>query len=701
MGRGVLGPAPRSLSMAGTWLLLATLSSPAASQETIDISEQSQRLAIGSRAEFLEDPEGKLSLAAVRQSGDFQPCATDRRNLGYPNATIWLRFSLKSRASRPLARFVVLGGTPNLAELYGTGPDGSTTRQVSGRALHRDKRPIVDLELIFPLQLLPRTRQTYYLRLKTDDTLRVGPSIWSPRALIAAVGLRWYWLGAYYGIMLAMTLYNLFIFTLVRDRVYLFYVLFQASFALCQLSLDEIAFVYLWPDHPQWAAQSEVLFASLAFVGGIAFARDLLDTSRITPGLDRLLRGLLGLAGALTAAALFSGARWLRQVELVFLLLSAVALMVSAVAAWRRGSRNAPFFIVAWLIFLSGCLIYPLTLFGLLPHTPMTALSAKVGSAIEAILLSLALANRIRLMREQRAAAQAALLKSREEAAQTLERRVEARTSELADALERLKAAQTRLVHQARMASLGHLVAGVAHEVGNPLNFALGGAQDLDRRLGQLSKRLGAIGPDSIGEDTVEALRASLVSADKALGLVSEGCRRINGIVEQLRNYAQPAAAETQAVDLNKELDTTLALVASRLEHQGIDVEREVEGCPLALCGRGAIGQVLMNLILNSCRAMPDGGRIHVQIQEAADQVLIRFSDTGPGIAPEAREAIFDPFFTAWPSAEGTGLGLSICHEILQVHDGKIELANTGRSGAAFLITLPRATQSQPGDGQR
>ncbi len=255
---------------------------------------------------------------------------------------------------------------------------------------------------------------------------------------------------------------------------------------------------------------------------------------------------------------------------------------------------------------------------------------------------------------------------------ETLEARVEERTRELRDT-------QHQLIHSERIKSLGQLVAGIAHELNNPIGFVHANLKLLDEyvpRLLELQAR---------GEDTTRAQQA----IDKLLTRSREGTERVKKIVEDLRVFSRADRSELAEADLNREIDRTLALMEPRLRND-VRVRRDYGTLPQVRCHAGQLNQVFMNLVMNACDAAGRGGEIQVRTRPTAGGVRLEFEDDGPGIPAELRSRIFDPFFTTKPVGPGTGLGLSLSHGIVERHGGRIWAEESAAGGARFVIELPR-----------
>ncbi|GAB4340791.1 MAG: hypothetical protein Fur0042_01770 [Cyanophyceae cyanobacterium] len=324
----------------------------------------------------------------------------------------------------------------------------------------------------------------------------------------------------------------------------------------------------------------------------------------------------------------------------------------------------------------------------------------------------------LQLRREMKArmAAQAALT----ELAAGLEEQVQERTRALSESLAQLQQAQVQLIHAEKMSSLGQLVAGVAHEINNPVNFIHGNltiAQEYVEGLMELvdlamggarGGGFAAIAADlerAAADLDFEFVREDLV---KILRSMETGTQRIRDIVLSLRNFSRLDESHLKAVDLHEGLDSTLTILNARLKGWGnrlaIEVVRRYGELPPVECYAGPLNQVFMNLLANAIDALDDGPppdwtgpelewqpRIEV-ITEAlgGDRVRVSVTDNGPGIAPEQQSKIFEAFFTTKEIGKGTGLGLSISWDIVvHRHGGQMHCRSALGQGTTFMIDLP------------
>ena len=327
----------------------------------------------------------------------------------------------------------------------------------------------------------------------------------------------------------------------------------------------------------------------------------------------------------------------------------------------------------------------------------------RVGTADMALLS--AVANHVAL-----AVDRAESFQTIEELSRGLEDKVRVRTEQLRSANEELQAAyrdlqttQMRLIQREKMASMGQLVAGVAHELNNPIGFVYSNVttlEDFVKRLrGMLEVYRGLeLPPETRGQVQAEWERRKIDYALRYLDSMTQGIRegaeRARKIVRDLRVFARSQDDVWQPVDLHEEIESSLTLLNHLLKDR-VTVHRKLGDLPHVECIRSSIDQVFLNLLANAAQAIEGPGAITIDTRREDDMAVITFADTGPGIAPDVIGRVFDPFFTTKTVGEGTGLGLSISYEIVKKHGGEILAESPVAGGAVFSVRLPIARKAQ------
>lgn len=239
----------------------------------------------------------------------------------------------------------------------------------------------------------------------------------------------------------------------------------------------------------------------------------------------------------------------------------------------------------------------------------------------------------------------------------------------LRDVSER-KRLQEQLRRTERIAELGTLASGMAHEIGTPMNVILGRAEYL---------------MDRVTEEPIK----------KGLQTIITQVERITKVMHQLLSFARRKAPERRPLDLRRVIEDSAEIFKERLARSQIHVEMALtDSCPLALADADQMSQVVINLIMNAVHAMPDGGTLHVGLAPAQQMVELTIADTGHGMPKELSKKIFEPFFTTKEFGQGTGLGLTVVKGIIEEHQGSIAVESEEGKGTTFKVLLPLASTS-------
>jgi len=291
---------------------------------------------------------------------------------------------------------------------------------------------------------------------------------------------------------------------------------------------------------------------------------------------------------------------------------------------------------------------------------------------------------------------------------------------ELERTVEQLRATQAQIIQTEKMASIGQLAAGVAHEINNPTAFVssnLGTLSryqvDLLRLVETYEQILSELAECPTTPPSTESIANAMDQARKLTEEVDlefmredfadlieesqEGTERIKKIVADLKDFAHPGDQRRIESDINQGLDSTINIVWNEIKYNST-LEKDYAPLPPVLCYSQQINQVFMNLLINASHAIENDGLIKVRTRHTDGQVLVQISDNGCGIPEEIQSQIFDPFFTTKDVGKGTGLGLSMSYSIIEKHNGRIEVESKEGEGTTFSIYLPAAQPKQPDD---
>jgi len=484
----------------------------------------------------------------------------------------------------------------------------------------------------------------------------------------------------------------------------------------------------IWGWSPWMAVNGLTVMGASSGLASLVFARHFLEVRRYTPKWNRLIQVLLGVYAVALGSA-FLGMPSLAYNLVNLGALSAPAMMVLSIVSWRKGNPSAPWYFVAWSIFLVAVTMQALRDFGVVSSTPMAAALLPIGTVLEMLLLSFALGNRINILKrssdEANAKALAASLENErivKEQNAELEARVRERTDALAKAnnglsgaLEELQGAQDQLIQTEKLASLGQMTAGIAHELNNPINYVQSNATSLRRDLEELIEVIDAhvqsLSALSKGDPGAMQLVAKAQELSRSLDLgflieesrqliqgILDGADRTAHIVGGLRVFGRMDGDSLVAASLGELLEASITVLGDRARSKaGLEVQLE-EGLPPLWCQSGKLSQVFMNIIVNAVQATEsrwqevEARKVEVGLTGVKDgagrlealQVLIR--DNGTGMDESTRQRIFDPFYTTKDVGKGTGLGLSIVKGILDDHGAEVAVKSAVGEGTEFQL---------------
>lgn len=420
-------------------ILLSWASAQAAQPAPVVVlSHQDRQVDLSLSLRYVEDPTGRLDLASVLDVWAelaAPEAPTKAYNFGFTPSAYWFHVRLFNQDA-PEDRWLLESLYPIIDELtvYFVYPDGRRITRTAGDAVPFANRSRAHHNPNYDFTLAPGEQVDVYLRAKTTGAVQMQLMLWSESAFDFKDHQERFVFGLYYGLLLAMVAYNFLIFVSIRDINYLWYVLYILSYAGLQLSLNGLAFEHLWPNAPWWNNRSVAFFLSVGMFFILGFARSFLILRVNARWLDRLCVALMLCFAVLTGLALaVDGYGPVIRASTLLSSLSVVLIFLAGSLCWSRDFKQARYFMISWSAFLLGIMFYTLKTFGLLPANFLTDHAIQIGSAFEVVLLSMALADRLRIVTQENQRMQTAHTEE-------LEARVRERTQALEEANRRLAA---------------------------------------------------------------------------------------------------------------------------------------------------------------------------------------------------------------------------------------------------------------------
>ncbi len=522
------------------------------------------------------------------------------------------------------------------------------------------------------------------------------------------------------GIFVSIILYNLFLFVSLKDRLYLLYVVATIFIGLVQLHFGGKLTEWFYSRSSFFATYDTHFLGALSGVSTILFSNSFLHTKKYCNWVYKVSLVSIALYCLSLLLLFFSLPTVSYQIININASISLLLIVASAYAI-KRGHRQAKFFLFAWSFFLLGVTVFALKDFGILPFNAFTNFALPVGSVVEILLLSFALADRINVLKQEKELSQQqafVAMKENERLVKEqniqLEKKVHERTADLENrntelhtAMNDLRMTQQQLVESEKLASIGQMTAGIAHEINNPINFVQSNVGPLKRDIDEILDLLSQLAQIDENKDLLQQvnnLKEQYKKLDvdylkqeiqQLLNGIEDGSKRTAEIVKGLRVFSRMDRNELVSADINECLHSTLVVMKNMTKAEvTLNVELG-ENIPKINCYPGKLSQVFMNLVTNAVQATRLPGRqpidrvINVRSFFNDNKICVEIQDNGNGIPKEIQEKIFEPFFTTKDVGEGTGLGLSIVAGIVGEHNGQLSFTSNPNEGTTFLITLP------------
>jgi signal transduction histidine kinase len=687
----------------------------------------SSLIKVGSFFEILDNTKNDYDSSSVLQAKGFHTSKDQIPVFSVPDVNIWLRFSIFNQTKYNELFFYLEHFNVSTIKLYKEVNNRLISLYVDGNAFAHPPNNTLPSYLA-NMQLQPDSSATYYIHIESFHPLILNTYIGSYVKVTAQSEKQLFTVAVYFGILMVIFLYNLFLFFVTADRNYLLYIVYIFALGFAQFTLAGYTFKYFWLSEPAINYFAVPVTSAIAAIFGVLFSLQFLRTKYYTPFLHKLLLVTI----LLNIISIIASLVHLNAISYNIIVSNTIAIgaliITAAIIIISKGYRPAVYYAISWILFLTGLIIFSLRNFNVLPANSFTNYILYAGSALESVLLSIALADKINILKKEKEESQAEALQQARENEQLvneqnimLEKKVALRTTELQttnvqlnEALNNLKDTQTQLVEAEKMASLGQLTAGIAHEINNPINFVKSNINPLRLDVKDLMEILNAYGELHALNDhnsykeklsAIEELKEDMdityvqKEIDNLIMGIEDGAERTAEIVRGLRTFSRIDEAALKTVNVHDGILSTIVLIKNNIPYY-INLVKEFNAAGRVECFPGKLNQVFMNVLTNAIQAIKskqvktDEETISIKTRDVEnDQIEISIKDSGVGMTEEVKHRIFEPFFTTKDVGEGTGLGMAIVFKIIQKHAGKITIISAPNEGAEFIITLPHRYQ--------
>jgi len=631
-----------------TILLLLISTAVHAAAPTVRLKPDIGKYNLGLYADILEDKQGELTIKQVSSSAytdQWVQSQQEQPNFAFSHSVYWLRINLTSDMQTPEKWLLeVAFALQDYIDYYVVHEGDIVSVFHTGDRVSFNSRPVDYRNFLFEFDISPKETRHIYLRLQSYDGVHEPCPIilWNQQSFALANGIRNLGMGLFFGIMMVMAIYNLFIFLSVRDRAYAYYVAYITGFIFWLVTYYGYSFQYLWPNSPNWGNQIIIVSSSFWAIFMLQFIRFFLYTKRLVPWYDVLAKVGIGCC-IFNIIFSFTG-NYAFGIKLILgtgVFLS-IASFTTGVICFRAGYRPARFFLLAWTTLLLSLVIFIMKITGVIPAIFIVEKSIQIGSTIEVILLSLGLADRINTLKNEKYLA-------RKEAMMAFESSLKLKKD---------------------------FITSISHELRTPMNAILGGLEIVQKH-------------------TMEHLKTPL-------DIVRTGASDMMNLVNDILTYTE---IQSDQLPIQADTITIQTLLESLHEHykflcnsKGLKLNWHVNILlPEWICTDEEKLVAILSKLLDNAIKFTEKGQVTLKIEYDPStspwQLICVVKDTGIGIAQEKQSCIFDSFTQSEGGFQrrygGLGIGLSICKKLAETMGGKIWLESMVGQGSTFTVVLP------------
>ena len=627
--------------------------------DVLVIKKESNFYNVGEHLEYFIDKDDKYSIKDI-QNKKFKDHRKSIANFGFLSPIYWfkLRFSYDKSMLDKKWLFNIENPLLNYIDLYVFDDNNTLVLHHQSGNLNVNSKFYKENTMLFDL---PSTKGvfTLYLKVKTSGSMFVPMQIISSKALLKTTYLRQTLSGLYYGVLFVLILYNLITFLYTKERVYALYVVFVISYALWQLSFDGLGVLYLWSDNFWMREKGTAFFIYTSIFALLLFSQTLLKAKRNIPKINiRIIEPLKYITIFGILLAMFLPYRYTIVFGALLSIVVPATLFIGGIVVLKKDYYSIRLFVLGWGVFLLSTILFTLSKFDLIPGYIIMKYGQQIGSVIDMILLSGALAERFKRLEDE----YTIKLKNHNI---DLKHRVE-------DALEQERQKDKMLIEQSRLASMGEMIEQIAHQWRQPLNNIALLNQDM-----YFKKQL-----SNLRDEDFEKIHNQI---DSNLQYMSE-------TIDDFRSYYK-SDKKGESYYLSDAIRVVLSITEASFKHSKIRLILDIDESVKVYNVKNEFYQVVLNILNNAKDAIllnnVEKREIKIVVKSDDKFAYIDIIDNAGGVPEDIIKKVFDPYFTTKFSKQGTGIGLYMSKMIIEKNMfGVLSVKNTD-DGACFCIKLP------------
>ena len=609
---------------------------------------------------YLEDVDSTFSINDVLSKlldSKFLPIPKKVANFGYTKSAYWYHFSLSNIKLKDTNKLLVISYPfLDFIDFYRVENNTIIEHIQTGDHYKFSQRPIEHSSFIFPISIKAKSTVDIYIRVSTKGSMHVPMKLGEPLETLIEISKNEQIHTILYGGLGLISFFNFLVFLALRERTYLYYSLTTFGHLFLFITLQGKAFQILYPNFPLLNEIGVVIIISFTILFYALFVRSFLSLKKSNRTLDNIVKGVIALAFINIIFSFFADFEFSIKATMLIAVLSHIIFLIIGPMSWKKIGLPAKHYTLGWSLLFIGSITASLSKAGFLPYNFFTEYGMQLGTAFSAIILTIALAQRLFQEREDKFIAQA----------NTIE-------------------------------SLNTLTAGMAHEINNPTNFTHAAVYMMKEEIALVKSYLIELaGGNKAAPEILRSFDEKFSKLIKLNETAKEGTKRIKNIVADLSTFAQIYNTDNkQKTNIQDSINSNISLIKTRFDY--IKFQFDFDDISQIYVFPSKLNQVFMNILVNACQAIELKkkshsnfiGQVTINLEKHQNEVILTFKDNGCGMDKVTQHKIFDPFFTTKEVGTGTGLGMAISFGIIEVHGGTINIESDVGQGSTLTVSLP------------